>query len=128
MQTTKKPDYVLKRMAYFGAGLIFGPLAMYLALVLLTGQFSEINVRGINAVVYSSIALLILIRHPRHRIGWLFLVVGFFSMLSQVNGAVFLEFSGARDEVDVDRFASELLHTVQETIQPVRSSLWLKER
>lgn len=34
--------------------------------------------------------------------------------------------AAARDEVDVDRFASELLGTVEETMQPERSSLWLR--
>lgn len=35
--------------------------------------------------------------------------------------------AAARDEVDMDRFAVELLGTVEETMQPESSSLWLRE-
>lgn len=35
--------------------------------------------------------------------------------------------AAARDEVDVDRLAAALLETVEETMQPERASLWLRQ-
>jgi hypothetical protein len=32
----------------------------------------------------------------------------------------------ARDEVDLDQLVDELMHVVQETVQPSHSALWLK--
>ncbi len=40
---------------------------------------------SLNAIVYSFIAVLILSRHPRHVVGWLLLVAGFFLALGNLN-------------------------------------------
>ena len=36
--------------------------------------------------------------------------------------------AAARDEVDLDRLAAELLRVVEETMQPEGAALWLRDR
>ena len=37
-----------------------------------------------HAIVYTVLAVLVLSRHPRHTVGWLFLIVGFAAVLAQL--------------------------------------------
>jgi len=42
------------------------------------------DVRSVASVVYSGLAVLIIARHPQHMVGWLFVMVGFFSALAEL--------------------------------------------
>jgi len=72
----------MKRVAQIIAGLnIFIVLAALALSIIVSGRpFYETQL--VNAIVYTVLALLILSRQPRHTVGWLFLIVGFFSALA----------------------------------------------
>ncbi len=66
-------------------------LAMYLVGYALSVGVSgrlDFDVTSVNAIVYSLLAALIISRYPRHALGWLFLVVGFFFALQTLNGGL----------------------------------------
>ena len=87
--TTKASGVYLKRLAQGIAGLnIF---LLLLAAVLAVAVYSQLAVEPlqnivntifviITVLVYSVIAVLIISRYPRHTVGWLFLIVGFFQV------------------------------------------------
>jgi hypothetical protein len=78
------------RLAQSIAGL---NVVMVLAGLVLGIAFSGSLVNGdlvAAAVLYSVLGMLIIVRHPRHTVGWLFLIVGFFSALGKVAASLLI--------------------------------------
>jgi hypothetical protein len=68
-------------------------------------------------------------RRPRHPVGWLLLALGLPLIAAGVVLLVAgIEASGTRlrQQVDLDTLTADLLAVVDRTVQPARSSLWLR--
>jgi hypothetical protein len=87
--TTRSSSNILRNLVWSIAAL-----NLVMVLTALFGQISSPGGKGglsidsvvaviwmFNSSIYTLLALLILSRHPRHTIGWLFLTVGFFTAL-----------------------------------------------
>ncbi len=70
-------------------------LVLRFSIPLVIDIWSLLEVTGpVTAIVYSVIGVMIISRHPRHIVGWLFLIVGFFAALSSLQiGLLVQEYS-----------------------------------
>ncbi len=57
-----------------------------LVLVLSVSKRLVFDISPLVAIVYSVLGALIISRHPRHTVGWLFLIIGFFSAFGSTGG------------------------------------------
>jgi hypothetical protein len=73
-------------------------------------------------------------RRPAHPVGWLLVAIGLRLVDRRFNGRydaarTVTAFSARlREEIDLDTLTGELLAVVEETVQPTRTSLWLRPR
>ncbi len=69
---------ILKRLAQIIAGLNIIIVVGAIVLAIGISKRPVYDIIPVVSIVYSVLAVLIISRHPRHTVGWLFLIVGFF--------------------------------------------------
>ncbi len=80
--TSRNRAVTLKRVVLIIAGINAGLLLSALAMSLIVSGGIDGGVGYVVGIVYTVLAIMIISRHPRHTVGWLFLTVGFFSAMT----------------------------------------------
>jgi hypothetical protein len=85
MTTENRPN-MAKKVAQIIAALNIIMVIGGLVLVLSVSKRLVFDISPLVAIVYSVLGALIISRHPRHTVGWLFLIIGFFSAFGSTGG------------------------------------------
>jgi hypothetical protein len=89
--TTQNTPTTAKRLAQIVAGLNIVIVATAFVLSIGISSRPIYDIRPVSSIVYSVLAVLIISRHPRNTVGWLFLVVGFFSAVVTLDVGLYLK-------------------------------------
>jgi hypothetical protein len=119
-------DVIIRKTLVYGALTILLALIYFASVVVLQNAFAAVSgEHSAMAIVISTLIIAALFSPLRRRVQG-FIDRRFFR--SKYNAEKTLaDFAlTARDEVDLDRLAAELMRVVGETMQPAQSSLWLK--
>lgn len=113
--TSQNRAKYLKRVAKIIAGINAVLLLVAFALVIGLSGRPALDTNPVISIVYTVFAVLIISRHPGHTVGWLFLIIGFFSAL----GTLVLGFRDLAPYIDSKQIISLMVWIGEMTWMPV---------